>query len=74
MSFIKNDNEDLKSKLLQELMISQNNVKQLTKELYDKDITIQNLMNQRNYLESKIYQNKSKIHQLTINIMNLGNF
>ena len=71
---IKNDREDLKSKLLQELMISQNNIKQLTKELYDKDITIQNLMNQRNYLESKICQNKVKIHQLTSNIINLTNY
>jgi hypothetical protein len=74
ISPIKNDREDLKSKLLQELMISQNNIKQLTKELYDKDIAIQTLMNQRNYLESKIYQNKSKIHKLTMNIMYLGNY
>ena len=71
---IKNDREDLKSKLLQELMVSQNNIKQLTKELYDKDIEIQTLMNQRIYLESKMYQNRAKVHQLTMNIMNLNSF
>lgn len=71
---IRNDREDLKSNLLQELMISQNNIKQLTKELYDKDIAIQGLLNERKYLESKMYQNRAKVHQLTMNIMNLGSF
>jgi len=71
---IKNDHEDLKSKLLQELMISQNNIKQVTKELYDKNIAIQTLMNQRSYLESKMYQNRAKVYQLTMNIMNLSSY
>lgn len=71
---IRNDREDLKSNLLQELMISQNNIKQLTKELYDKDIAIQGLLNERKYLESKMYQNRAKVHQLTMNIMNLSSY
>ena len=55
-------------------MISQNNIKQLTKELYDKDIAIQELLNERKYLESKMYQNRAKVHQLTMNIMNLSSY
>lgn len=71
---IRNDREDLKSNLLQELMTSQNNIKEMTKKIYNKDIKIQGLLNERNYLESKIYQNRAKVHQLTMIIMNLDNF
>ena len=55
---IRNDREDLKSNLLQELMTSQNNIKEMSKKIYNKDIKIQGLLNERNYLESKMYQNK----------------
>jgi len=71
---IRNDREDLKSNLLQELMASQNNIKEISKKIYNKDIKIQGLLNERNYLESKMYQNKAKVHQLTMIIMNLDNF
>jgi len=71
---IANEHEDIKSNLLQELMIVQHNIRQLTKNLYDKDIAIQCLLNERKYLESNIYQNRDKVHQLTMNIMNLGSY
>ena len=71
---IRNDREDLKSNLLQELLASQNNIKEMSKKIYNKDIKIQGLLNERNYLESKMYQNKAKVHQLTMIIMNLDNF
>ena len=71
---IRNDREDLKSNLLQELLASQNNIKEMTKKIYNKDIKIQGLLNERNYLESKIYQNRAKVHQLTMIIMNLDDF
>jgi len=71
---IRNDREDLKSNLLQELMASQNNIKEISKKIYNKNIKIQGLLNERNYLESKMYQNKAKVHQLTMIIMNLDNF
>ena len=71
---IKNDREDLKSNLLQELMVAQNNINELSKKIYNKDIEIQGLLNERKYLESKMYQNRAKVHQLTMNIMNLGSF
>lgn len=71
---IRNDREDLKSNLLQELMASQNNINELSKKIYNKDIEIQGLLNERKYLESKMYQNRAKVHQLTMNIMNLGSF
>ena len=71
---IRNDREDLKSNLLQELMVSQNNIKELTNKLYDKDIAIQALLHERKYLESKMFQNRAKVHQLTMNIMNLGSY
>ena len=71
---IRNDREDLKSNLLQELLTSQNNIKEISKKIYNKDIKIQGLLNERNYLESKMYQNKAKVHQLTMIIMNLDDF
>ena len=71
---IKNDREDLKSNLLQELMASQNNINELSKKIYNKDIEIQGLLNERKYLESKMYQNRAKVHQLTMNIINLGSY
>jgi hypothetical protein len=71
---IRNDREDLKSNLLQELLAAQNNIKEMTKKIYNKDIKIQGLLNERNYLESKIYQNRAKVHQLTMIIMNLDDF
>jgi len=71
---IRNDREDLKSNLLQELLASQNNIKEMSKKIYNKDIKIQGLLNERNYLESKMYQNKAKVHQLTMIIMNLDIF
>ena len=71
---IRNDREDLKSNLLQELMASQNNINELSKKIYNKDIEIQGLLNERKYLESKMYQNRARVHQLTMNIMNLGSF
>jgi hypothetical protein len=71
---IRNDREDLKSNLLQELMASQNNINELSKKIYNKDIEIQGLLNERKYLESKMYQNRAKVHQLTMNIINLGSY
>jgi chorismate mutase len=71
---IRNDREDLKSNLLQELMVAQNNINELSKKIYNKDIEIQGLLNERKYLESKMHQNRAKVHQLTMNIMNLGSF
>jgi len=73
-TYIRNDREDLKSNLLQELMASQNNINELSKKIYNKDIEIQGLLNERKYLESKMYQNRARVHQLTMNIMNLGSF
>ena len=51
-----------------------NRIKEISKKIYNKDIKIQGLLNERNYLESKMYQNKAKVHQLTMIIMNLDNF
>jgi len=40
---IRNDREDLKSNLLQELLASQNNIKEISKKIYNKNIKIQGI-------------------------------
>lgn len=69
---VSNYHEDMKSKLLQELMVSQNNIRNIIKSLYEKDIAIQHILNQRKILENEMFKNRSKIQQLiiTLNIMN----
>ena len=57
-TYIRNDREDLKSNLLQELMASQNNINELSKKIYNKDIEIQGLLNERKYLESNTFHRR----------------
>jgi hypothetical protein len=66
-----NDNEDIKLRLLQDLMVCQNNIKQMTNDAYNKDIIILNLMKEKQFLEHKIYKDKIKANQLTHTIQNI---
>lgn len=65
------DFEDVKFRFLQELMVLQNNVKLASKEVYNKDVLIFNLMNERQLLEAKICKDKLRVQHLMVAIKNM---
>lgn len=68
-----NDSEDVKLKFLQELMVCQKNIKLMSREVYNKDIVIFNLMKEKQLLEDKICKDKLKTHYLIGAIRNMEN-
>jgi hypothetical protein len=65
------DFEDVKFRVLQELMVLQNNIKLASNEVYNKDVLIFNLMHEKQLLEAKMCKDKLKVQNLMVAIKNM---
>lgn len=66
-----NESEDIKLNLLQELMVCNTTIKLESKDIYNKDVLIFNLMRERQVLENKLCKDRLKAQQLMLAIQNM---